>query len=376
MHTAPSLDSLFRPFTLRAALTTGGGLELANRIVMAPMTRQRSPGGLPGPDVAAYYRRRAEHGTALIVTEGTTIDDPAATMHSAIPAFHGPALEGWRQVVDEVHAAGGRIAPQLWHTGMARNPKNDVPHPELPSIGPSGIARPGKIVGEPMTLERIAQVIESFARAAGEAQALGFDAIELHGAHGYLIDQFFWAGTNTRTDDYGGDLVKRTRFACDIVAACRRRVGPDFPIILRFSQWKQQDYGARLAETPAELETFLRPLVDAGVDVFHCSQRRFAEPAFEGSALNLAGWVKRLTDRPTITVGSVGLSGEFIGSFMGESSQPSGLDGLLERLAADEFDLVAVGRALLVDPAWARKIRTRDFGALLPFSPEALGTLS
>jgi 2,4-dienoyl-CoA reductase-like NADH-dependent reductase (Old Yellow Enzyme family) len=112
------------------------------------------------------------------------------------------------------------------------------------------------------------------------------------------------------------------------------------------------------------------------VDVFHCSQRRFWEPEFEGSTLNLAGWTKRLTGRPVITVGSVGLSGEFIGAFRGESSEATPLDALLERLAADEFDLVAVGRALLVDPAWAEKVRTGRASELVPFTPAALATLS
>jgi 2,4-dienoyl-CoA reductase-like NADH-dependent reductase (Old Yellow Enzyme family) len=365
-----SVDPLFRPFTLGPA--SAPRLQLANRIVMAPMTRQRSPGGIPGPDVATYYRRRAEQETGLIITEGTVVDDPVSSMNSAIPNFFGPALEGWRRVVDEVHAVGGRIMPQLWHTGMARNPKGDVPSPELPSIGPSGLARPGKLVGEPMSTARIAQVVDAFARAAGAARALDFDGLELHGAHGYLIDQFFWAGTNERTDAYGGSLEKRTRFAVEIVEAARREVGPDFPIVLRFSQWKQQDYAARLAQTPEELAAFLTPLCEAGVDIFHCSQRRFWEPEFEGSTLNLAGWTRKLTGRPTITVGSVALSGEFIAAFGGESSTVTGIDELIDRNARDEFDLVAVGRALIVDPAWAHKVHTGRFDDLLPFSPAAL----
>ena len=297
-------------------------------------------------------------------------------MSTQIPCFFGEALAGWRQVVDEVHAAGGHIMPQLWHTGMARKPGPSVPNPELPSIGPSGLLRPGKRVAEPMTVARIRAVVEAFARAAADARAVGFDGIELHGAHGYLIDQFFWAGTNERTDAYGGSLLNRTRFAVEIVEAVRAAVGPDFPIVLRFSQWKQQDYSAKLAQTPDELAEFLAPLCEAGVDVFHCSQRRFWEPEFEGSTLNLAGWTKKLTGRPTITVGSVGLSGEFLASFRGESAEVAGLDTLLDRLEAGEFDLVAVGRALLVDPAWADKVRAKRFEDLLPFSPAALATLS
>jgi 2,4-dienoyl-CoA reductase-like NADH-dependent reductase (Old Yellow Enzyme family) len=120
----------------------------------------------------------------------------------------------------------------------------------------------------------------------------------------------------------------------------------------------------------------LRPLVSAGVDMFHCSQRRFWEPEFEGSGLNLAGWTKKLTGKPTITVGSVGLSGEFIGSFAGDASEAVNIDGLLERLEREEFDLVAVGRALLVDPSWARKLHEGRFDELQPFTREAFATLS
>jgi 2,4-dienoyl-CoA reductase-like NADH-dependent reductase (Old Yellow Enzyme family) len=130
-----SVAPLFRPFALSK-------LSLANRVVMAPMTRQMSPGGIPGPEVAAYYRRRAENGTGLIITEGTVVDDPVSTMNVDIPNFYGPALDGWLRVVDAVHEVGGKIMPQLWHVGMARNP-TEAPHPELPSAGPSGLTMPG-----------------------------------------------------------------------------------------------------------------------------------------------------------------------------------------------------------------------------------------
>jgi 2,4-dienoyl-CoA reductase-like NADH-dependent reductase (Old Yellow Enzyme family) len=227
-----------------------------------------------------------------------------------------------------------------------------------------------------MTDEDIADTVEAFAKAAGAAKDIGFDAVELHGAHGYLVDQFFWEQSNRRDDAYGGDLVKRTRFAADIIKAIRQRVGPDFIIIHRFSQWKQQDYGAKLAHTPDELAAFLQPLVDAGADIFHCSTRRFWEPEFQGSELNLAGWTKKLAGKPTITVGSVGLKGgDFIQSYKGESAEVGDLGELEARLARDEFDLVAVGRALITDPHWATKVRDKRFAELAPFSPKAMATL-
>ena len=364
-----SAAPLFKPFT-------SNNLDLANRIVMAPMTRSFSPGGVPGADVAAYYRRRAESQVGLIITEGTVIDHPASTNDPRVPHFHGEAaLAGWARVAQEVHAVGGRIMPQIWHVGTVRR-VGDKPNPEAPPIGPSGLYKPGVKVAEPMTEAEISAVIAAYARAAGEARRLGFDGVELHGAHGYLIDQFFWEGTNQRSDRYGGDMVARTRFAVEVIQACRRAVGPDFPIVLRFSQWKQQDYGARLAVTPELLGRFLAPLADAGVDVFHCSTRRFWEPEFEGSALNLAGWTKKLTGKPVITVGSVSLDTDMFAAFRGQGAAITSIDKLIGMIVRDEVDLVAVGRALLVDPAWAVKVREDRMRDLLPFTPEALRSLS
>jgi 2,4-dienoyl-CoA reductase-like NADH-dependent reductase (Old Yellow Enzyme family) len=351
---------LFRPFVSER-------LSLPNRIVMAPMTRSFSPGGVPGPDVAAYYARRAAVG--LIVTEGTVVDRPGAANDPNVPHFHGEAaLEGWARVADAVHAAGGRIAPQLWHVGSAINADN---RDDSRAESPSGLFKPGRPFGRAMSAADIDATVRVFAEAAAAARRLGFDAVELHGAHGYLIDQFQWEGTNARDDAWGED---RGRFARDVVAAVRAAIGPDFPLILRLSQWKQQDYETKLAASPQAMADWLGPLAEAGVDIFHCSQRRFWEPEFEGSPLNFAGWARKLTGRPTITVGSVGLSGEFIAAFRGEESQPSPIDALVDRLEAEEFDLVAVGRALIVDPDWAVKVRDgrQDFR---PFAREALATL-
>ena len=364
-----SPEPLFKQFSLNK-------LHLPNRVAMAPMTRSFSPGGVPGQDVAAYYRRRAESRVGLIITEGTAIDHPASTNDPRVPRFYGEtALAGWARVVAEVHAAGGRIMPQLWHVGTMRK-KGDQPNPEALPIGPSGLYKPGKKVAEPMSAAEIEAVIAAFAQGAADAKRLGFDGIEIHGAHGYLIDQFFWDGTNQRTDGYGGDLVARTRFAAEIIRACRRALGPEFPIVLRFSQWKQQDYAARLAPTPELLAKFLAPLADAGVDVFHCSTRRFWEPEFDGSALNLAGWTKKLSGKPTITVGSVSLDTDMMAAFRGQGASITSIDKLIEMIARDEVDLVAVGRALLVDPAWAVKVRANRMQDLLPFTPEALRSLS
>jgi 2,4-dienoyl-CoA reductase-like NADH-dependent reductase (Old Yellow Enzyme family) len=364
-------DVLFQPFSLKS-------LHLPNRIVMAPMTRSKSPSQIPNDEVAAYYRARAAGGTGLILTEGTAPEHKGATNDVNIPHFHGPeSLAGWGKVVKEVKAVGGRIMPQLWHQGIVRHPGTG-PHPEARSMSPSGLAKKDKKVAEPMSDGDVADVIAGFAASARYAQQLGFDGVELHGAHGYLIDQFFWEGTNARDDKYGGTLVDRANFAADIARAVRAAVGPDFPILLRFSQWKQQDFSARLAHTPAELEAFLRPLTDAGVDIFHCSTRRFWEPEFaeENSDLNLAGWTKKLSGKPTTSVGSVSLNMDFITGYTQAGAENTGIDKLIEMMDRGDFDLIAIGRALIANPDWANKIRAGKLAELTAYSPALLATLA
>ncbi|MFF1764268.1 NADH:flavin oxidoreductase [Streptomyces sp. NPDC058249] len=363
-------EILSRPVSLN-------GLTVPNRIAMAPMTRQFSPGGVPGEDVAGYYARRAAAGVGLIVTEGTYVGHESAGQSDRIPRFHGAEqLAGWAKVADAVHAAGGTIVPQLWHIGMVRS-AGEPPFADAPAVGPSGLRINGTAgEGKEMTQADLDDVVAAFAEAAADAERIGFDGVELHGAHGYLIDQFLWAGTNRRTDAYGGDPVARTKFAAEIVAAVRAAVSPDFPVLFRYSQWKQEAYDARLAETPEELEAILTPLAAAGVDAFHASTRRYWVPEFDGSDLNLAGWTKKLTGKPAITVGSVGLEGDFIKAFQGEGSAVKSIDDLLDRLERDEFDLVAVGRALLQDPEWAAKVLGGRFGELAAYDTTALRTLS
>ncbi|WP_406008248.1 NADH:flavin oxidoreductase [Streptomyces sp. NBC_00637] len=375
MSTTPPAASraaeiLSRPVSL-------GGLTVPNRIAMAPMTRKFSPDGIPGEDVVSYYGRRAAAGVGLIVTEGTYVGHESAGQSDRVPRFHGAEqLAGWAKVAEAVHAGGGKIMPQLWHLGMVRN-QGEPPFADAPAVGPSGIRLDGtEGGGRAMTQRDLDDVIGAFAEAAAAAERIGFDGVELHGAHGYLLDQFLWANTNRRTDAYGGDPVARTKFAAEIVAAVRETVSPEFPVVFRYSQWKSEAYDARLAETPEELEAILAPLATAGVDAFHASTRRYWLPEFEGSDLNLAGWTKKLTGKPTITVGSVGLDGDFIRAFAGEGSPVKGIDDLLDRLERDEFDMVAIGRALLQDPEWAAKVLDGRLDELKPYDAAALRTLS
>ena len=364
-------DILFEPFRIKS-------LNLKNRIVMAPMTRGFASDGLPAQPHVDYYQRRALGNVGLILTEGTVIDRPASRNEPGVPFFHGKALDGWKSVVDAVHDAGGAIGPQIWHSASVKSKTNDW-EPEHPVESPSGLEEPGVPRGQAMSEEDIADTVAAFASAAADAKRLGFDTIEFHGAHGYLIDQFFWDATNMRDDPYGGATLKeRARFAAEIIAATRAAVGSDYPIILRVSQWKQQDYRVRLAETPQLMHDWLMPLVDAGVDILHCSQRRFWEPEFpeiDGrEGLNFAGWAKKITGAVTISVGSVGLSSDFFGSFTGVRAETASLDRLINRMARAEFDLIAVGRALIVDPDWAEKVRAGRLDALTPFETQALAS--
>jgi len=365
-------DPLLMPFKLR-------GLTLRNRIVMSPMTRCFSPGGVPGQNVADYYARRAARKVGLIITEGVGVDHPAALGAGSmdeqnVPVLHGEkALAGWRRVVEAVHAAGGLIFPQLWHMGPIRL-ANTGPAPQAPSCRPSGLWGPSNGLAamppayvtsmlaptQAMTDSEIADVIDGFGRSAANAKASGFDGIAIHGAHGYLIDAFFWAETNRRVDRWGGDLAARARFGADIVQSVRRAVGAGVPIVFRYSQWKLQDYNGYLAESPAELESMLRPLTDAGVDIFDASTRRYQEPAFKDSPLTLAGWTKKLSGRPCMAVGGIGLSKDLPGTFENGSESLDNLPDVRSRIASGEFDLIAVGRSILGDPDWVNKVERRE----------------
>ena len=348
MNRLVAIDDLFQPLTVRS-------LIVPNRFAMAPMTRQASPGGIPGADVAEYYRRRAAGGVGLIITEGVRLPDPAAGYPYAIPTLAGDeVLAGWTNVVEAVHGEGATIAAQLWHQGVVRDDADGV----VP-VSPSGIDGVGKRKGRALEPDELHRVTELFARGAATARDVGFDAVEIHGAHGYLLDQFFWERTNLRTDGFGGSLTARTRFPAQVVAAVRAAVGPDYPIIFRFSQWKGTDYAASIADDPTQLAELLTPLAEAGVDVLHPSTRRHYVPGFPhyDRELSLAGWTKKVTGLPVITVGSVGLETQFRGEKQGQVIRPAPVDRLVEQFEAGEFDVVAIGRALLADPEWVNRLR-------------------
>ena len=203
-----------------------GELDCPNRIVMAPLTRCRAnPGYVPGPVNAEYYAQRASAG--LIISEGTIVT-PRGIGYPNTPGIWSDAqVEGWKLVTQAVHAAGGRIFMQLWHVGR-------VSHPHYlqgePPVAPSAIAPQGHVsllrpkqayvAPHPLTIPEIAATVAAFGTGAANAQRAGFDGVELHGANGYLIDQFLQDGSNRRTDEYGGPVGNRARFMLECVDAC------------------------------------------------------------------------------------------------------------------------------------------------------------
>ncbi|MDB5593588.1 MAG: alkene reductase [Hyphomicrobiales bacterium] len=234
-----SLDPLFTPVKL-------GAIDLKHRVIMAPLTRLRSrqPGDVPQALNATYYAQRASAG-GLIVTEATDIVSQARGYPGAPGLYSDEQIAGWKLVTDAVHAKGGRIVVQLWHTGRishsSMQPGGTVP------VAPSAVAAPGDHMnaqGQPvlfetpraLTLPEIATIVGQFRTAAVNAKKAGFDGVEVHGANGYLIDQFSQDGTNKRDDVYGGAIENRTRFLFEVVDAVTDVLGAD-RVGVRLSPW-------------------------------------------------------------------------------------------------------------------------------------------
>ena len=354
---------LFEPYKIKNTL-------LRNRIAMAPMTRNQSPEGIPTNEVVSYYKRRAEADVGLIITEGVEVSHKASSAYPDVPRLDSEkARDGWKRVVGGIKEHDGAVIAQLWHCGGFRK-LGMAPNPEVPGHTASGLVRPGKRVAHAMSSEDIKETIDAFASDAKYCEEIGFDGVEIHGAHGYLIDNFFWRGTNEREDLYGGSIEKRSQLAANIVKAIRSNVSNNFIVGLRFSQWKQQDYEAKLAASSEELLKVIKQPVDAGLDYLHSSMRRFWESEFEGSDENLAFWTKKLTGLPTISVGSVGLDSDFID--MSAPASPRNIDKAISDISNKKYDMVAVGRALLADYEWVIKMREGRIKDIIPYTKEAL----
>ena len=353
-HAHVDLSGLFQPITI-------AGLTLTNRFVMPGMQRGWCVEGQAPQRLADYYAARARGGVQLIMTECIAVDHPSATRTRKYGRLAEDTADGWARCIDAVHEAGGQFFPQIGHDGaLLATPDGDY-FATAPVLSPSGLMKPGTVVGNPATIADLEAVRDAFVRSARIAKRIGADGVEIHACHGYLLDQFLWAGTNVRDDRYGGPEVgDRVRFPAEVVRAVRDEVGSDFVISLRFSQWKLQDYTARVATTPEELSIMLRAFEDAGVDLFHASTRRFGDPEWPESDLGLAGWARKLSGKPVIAVGGVGLTVDMVETFSGKDTNASpdiNFPALAKRFNAHEFDLIAIGRSNIADPDWVAKVR-------------------
>ena len=354
---------LFEPYKLK-------NIILRNRVAMAPMTRSQSPGGIPTNDVVEYYKRRAKGEVGLIITEGVEVSHKASSAYPNVPRLDSDkARDGWKKVVNGIKENNGHVVAQLWHCGGFRK-LGMSPNPEVPGHTASGLIRPGKRVAYAMTTIDIEETVSAYAGDAKICEEIGFDGVEIHGAHGYLIDNFLWDGTNDRDDSFGGSIETRSNLATSIIKAIRSNVSDKFIVGLRFSQWKQQDYTARLATNPDDLFKVLSGPCNAGLDYLHSSMRRFWESEFEGSDENLAYWTKKLTNIPTISVGSVGLDGDF--TDMMAPAKTASIDKALQDINEHKYDMVAVGRALLSDHEWVIKMKEGRLKDINPYTKESL----
>ncbi|MDH0866539.1 NADH:flavin oxidoreductase [Mitsuaria sp. GD03876] len=339
-----SAASLFTPVAL-------GALSLPNRLAVAPMTRvSATADGRPTARMASYYAGFAAGGFGLVITEGTYTDRAHSQGYLFQPGLADDAQrDAWRPVVDAVHAEGGRIVAQLMHAGAI---SQGNPH-RAGTKGPSAVQPAGTQMSfyrgegpyrrpEAMTVAEIVEAIEGFAAAAVRAKAAGFDGVELHGANGYLLDQFLTAHTNLREDGYGGSLNKRLRLAVETIVAVRDAVGAGFPVGYRVSQGKVNDFGHKWQGGEADAEVVFRTLSAAPIDFLHTTEFEAWQPAF-GDGPSLAALAKRHATVPVIANGSL--------------HEPARAVGMLER---GEADLVSLGRGALTHADWPRRARQGD----------------
>jgi 2,4-dienoyl-CoA reductase-like NADH-dependent reductase (Old Yellow Enzyme family) len=347
------ITSLLQPLQIRH-------LQLRNRFVMPGMQRYWCVDGAPDHRLREYYRRRVLGGTALVISESCAVDHPSATKNPTFARISPDTRDAWRACVAGVHEAGGAMFLQLWHQGAVNYGGDADSNPAFVALSPSGLAHPGESFGRAATETELTSIKRAFVQGALDAAEVGADGVELHSAHGFLLDQFLWPGTNLRTDRYGGPTItERATFVAEVAEAVREATGPGFIISVRISQWKESDYDARIVEEPGQLEQLVATLRSAGADIFHVSTRRFWLPEWDGSDLGLAGWVKSFTDAVVIAVGSVGLDIDVMASLNGEEAQSTGASRageLVRRFQRGDFDLISVGRSQIGDPEWVAKM--------------------
>jgi 2,4-dienoyl-CoA reductase-like NADH-dependent reductase (Old Yellow Enzyme family)/thioredoxin reductase len=322
---------------------TINGMTLKNRAVMPPMgTGYGNPDSTVSDRLVTYLSRRAQGGTGLIITEVCAVDPRGKGFPNEIGIWSDAFIPGLARIPEALHHFGAKAALQLHHAGRETFEDAIGAIPEAPS------AIPSVILGQPceaMSLERIAQIVEAFASAAGRAKTAGFDAVELHGAHGYLLNQFLSPFSNQRDDKYGGSDENRARFVLEIIAAVRKKVGNDFPVWIRVSA----DELVRGGYDLPFMQKFAPMMVSAGVDAIHCSVGVYSTPGGlsvasmdtePGFNLFRARALKDVVNVPVIGVGRI--------------NNPELADQAIER---GDADLISFGRQHLTDPDFINKVR-------------------
>lgn len=329
-------NTLFTPTTL-------GKLQLKNRIVMAPMTRSRAIGNVPNELMAKYYSMRADAG--LIITEGTS-PSPNGLGYARIPGmFSDDQVKGWKQVNDAVHAKGGKIFIQLMHTGRVSHPANMQAGTKV--LAPSALAAPGEMWTDsngmqphptPIVMNEgdIAQAIAEYANAAKRAIEAGFDGVELHGANGYLIDQFLNTATNQRTDKWGGSVENRIRFAVEVAKAAAAAIGAD-RIGMRISPYGAFNGAATDAKMDAMYLRLIEELNGIGLTYIH------------------------IVDHSSMGAPEVSaeLKAKIRANFKGKYILSGGYDATRANadLDGNHGDLVAFGRPFIANPDLVQKLK-------------------
>ncbi len=355
------MTDLFDPVVL-------GSIECRNRIAMAPCTRCMSPDFLPTANVVEYYRRRAADGVGLLISEGTVIT-PRGSGYLDVPGIFDPSqAKAWKRVTNAVHDEGGRMICQIWHVGNVAHRRTTG---GLTPESPSGIAPEGHVsrivnddgqpvpfeAGEAMTEARIHEVIDLFRSAAGRAMEAGFDGVEIHGAHGYLIDQFTNLAFNHRTDEWGG--IHRTRFAREVTHSVIGEIGSD-RTVFRFSPLMSVANQPWL-EAESTFELLLTDLWEAGLRILHASNLDYDQPILR-SGPEIAD-----PDLPLHRACRQHWSGQLIGV---GSLDPSRAARAIED---HEVDVVAFGRSLIANPDFCHRLRSGL--PLRDYDPQMLATL-
>ena len=341
------------------------GLGLRNRLVVAPMTRiSADPGGLATDRMAEHYTSFARGGFGLVITEGTYTDETFSQGYKDQPGIANDAQrESWRKVVDSVHDAGARIFMQLIHAGALIQHNDYVDH----AIAPSAVKPVGEQakhyhgvgtfpVPTEMTREQMTQVADGFGEAAARAMEAGFDGIEIHGANGYILDQFLTDYANTRTDEYGGPVENRIRFHLDVLRSVKDAVRDQIPVGIRISQTKVNDLMHEWKGGVQDAEVIFSSLAGAGPSYIHISAHKGCHEVFD-SGLSLAGLAKKFSDATVIACGKL--------------QDPEAAEKLL---ADGEADLVALAKGALADPNWPVHVAGGEIP--IPFEPAMIQPLA